>query len=212
MRMALALAVVVAAPAATPDVSKLILQPAQVAKGYAMQIMTGGKVIKGQVTLNLCGGGYASERFRTTRLQANYGNPNSPTSTAISNEVVTYRTDGAALAMRELIRRSASCPHRPIDTGTPSLPKLTFRIARVTDPHLLKGYLAVRVDVAGVVKGKPVAQTSYAVYQRRGNVLSGVYSFGGTNAAQLKLALHAAEASARNLRRGDSGVPSGPTA
>jgi hypothetical protein len=212
MRMALALAAVAVAPVATPDLSQLILQPAQVKKGYVMQVMTGGKLVKGQVTLTLCGGGYASERFRTTRLQANYGMPTTPTAIAISNEVVTYRSDGAALAMRELMRRAVSCPHKPIDTGAPGVPKLTFRITKVTDPHLLKGYLAVRVDVSGTVKGKHIAQTSYAVYQRLGNVLSGVYSFGGTNADQLKLALHAAEESARNLRRGGSGAGSGPTA
>jgi hypothetical protein len=89
---------------------------------------------------------------------------------------------------------------------------LRFRITRVTDPHLLQGYLAVRIDVSGTVSGKHIAQTSYAVYQRFGSALSGVYSFGSGGAAQLEICLHAAEQSARNLRRGTSGVTSAPTA
>jgi hypothetical protein len=214
MRMALALAAVAVAPAATPDVAQLVLQPAQVAKGYVMRVQTGGKLVKGQLTLNLCGTGYASERFRTSRFQANYGKPNASTAVAISNEVVRYRSDGAALAMREVTRRAASCPHKPVDSGTPGVPKLTYRISRISDPHLLKGYLAIRVDVAAVIKGKRIESTSYAVYQQHGNVLSGVYSLGGSDAAQRALALHAAEQSARNLRRGGSGsiAGSGPTA
>jgi hypothetical protein len=210
MRMALALAALAVAPALPPDVGHLILQPAQVGKGYVTKTQVGGNKINGQVTLNLCGTGYPSERFRTTRLQVDFANPTVPL--AISNEVVTYRSDGAAQAMREVIRRAATCPNRPIDTGAKGLPKLTYRITRFAHSRLLKGYLAVRVDVTGTIKGKHIAQTSYAVYQRRGNVLSGVYSAGGDNPEQLQLVLHAAEQSARNLRRGTNGVSSGPTA
>ncbi|MGZ8717410.1 MAG: hypothetical protein ACXWYO_09895 [Gaiellaceae bacterium] len=69
----------------------------------------------------------------------------------------------------------------------------------------------MRIVDRGTYKGKPVVQTGYAVYQRQGNVLSGVYSFGASK-GQLALCLHAAEQSARNLRRGTSGVSSGPAA
>jgi hypothetical protein len=210
MRMALAIAAVAVAPAATPDVSHLVLQPAQVGKGYVSLAQTGGNAVKGQVTLNLCGTGYASEQLRTTRLQLNYANRSAPV--AISNEVVTYRADGAAQAMREVVRRVARCPHHPIETGEKGSPKLMFKLTRISDPHLLRGYVALRVDVTGTLNGKHVATTSYAIYQRRGNVLSGIYSFGGTSAAQRTLALHTAEASARNLRRGSNGVTSAPTA
>jgi hypothetical protein len=210
--MALALVAVAVVPATTaPKVAELVLQPAQVGKGYVMLTQAGGTSVKNQVTLNLCGTGYGSELLRTTRLQVNYAARTSPV--AISNEVVTYRSGGASLAMREVIRRAATCPHRPIDTGTAGDPKLTFKITRLSDPKLLKGYLAVRVDVTGKIKGKPVAQSSYAIYQQHGNVLSGIYGFGDSSAAQLELARHAAEASARNLKRGGSGVTTGgPTA
>jgi hypothetical protein len=208
--MALALAALVVAPTATPDVARLVLQPAQVGKGYVMLARADGKGVKGQVTMNLCGTAYPSERLRTTRLQSNYLKARS--TLGISNEVVTYRSGGAAQAMREAIQHAETCPRRPIDSGVKGLPKLTFRISRISDPRLLKGYLAVRIDVSGTVNGKHVAQTSYAVYQRLGNVLSGVYSFGTSTAGQRELCLHAAEQSARNLRRGTSGVTSAPTA
>jgi hypothetical protein len=209
--MALALAaLIVLVPAAPPNVKRLVLQPAQVGKGYVMLARADGKGVKGRVTMNLCGTNYPSEQFRTTRLQVNYLKARS--TIGVSNEVVTYRSGGAAQAMREAIQHAVTCPHRPIDTGVKGLPKLTFRITRISDPRLLKGYLAVRIDVSGTIRGKHVAETSYAVYQRRGNVLSAIYSFGITTASQRELCLHAAEASARNLRRGTSGVTSAPTA
>jgi hypothetical protein len=204
------LAVLVVAPAASPNVARLVLQPAQVGKGYVMLARADGKGVNGQVTMNLCGSDYPSERLRTTRLQVNYLRARS--TIGVSNEVVTYSSGGAAQAMREAIQHAVTCPRRPIDSGVKALPKLTFRITRISDPHLLKGYLAVRIDVSATVKGKHIAQTSYAVYQRRGNVLSGIYSFGTSTAGQRELCLHAAEESARNLRRGTSGVTSAPTA
>jgi hypothetical protein len=211
MRIALAIvALAYAAPAPTPSVGGLVLQPRQVGKGYAMQARADGKGVKGRVTLDLCGTDYPSEQFRTARLQVDYVKAGS--AVGISNEVVTYRAGAAVQAMREAIRHATTCPHTPIDSGVKGLPKLTFRITRLHDSHLLTGYLAVRVDVSGTVKGRHIAQTSYAVYQRRGNVLSGIYSFGADTAQQRELCLHAAEQSARNLRRGTSGAGSGPTA
>jgi hypothetical protein len=69
----------------------------------------------------------------------------------------------------------------------------------------------VRVRAVGkLANGKHVDQTSYAVYQRVGNVLSGVYSFGPNTAAQQRFALHAAETSARLLRALQK--PQGPPA
>jgi hypothetical protein len=210
MRLALAAVAIAFAPAATPNVGGLVLEPAQVGEGYALHARTDGKGVKGRVTLNLCGNDYPSEQFRTARLQVDYLKAGS--AIGISNEVVTYRAGAAVQAMREAIHHAATCPHTPIDSGVKGLPKLTFRITRLHDSQLLKGSLAVRVDVSGTVKGRHVAQTSYAVYQRRGNVLSGVYSFGANTPQQRELCLHAAEQSARNLRRGTSGAGSGPTA
>jgi hypothetical protein len=207
MRIVLALAAVVLSPAAAPNVDKLVLQPSQVGGGYLMVQRTDGRGVKGTVTLNLCGLDYPSERLRTARRQYNY--LKNATALGLSNEVVVYRKGGAAQAMREVAAHAASCPNRPMPSGVKGVPPLKSVITRVTIPGLLKGYVAVRVRTTGTIKGKHVDQISYAVYQRSGNVLSGVYSFGPATTAQLQLCIRAAQESARNLRRGgiSAGTP-----
>jgi len=112
--------------------------------------------------------------------------------------------------MREVIAHANSCPRHAIATGDPNVPRATFTITRIHDPKLLKGALAVKVHVLATVGGKKFDQTSYAVYQRAGNVLSGTYSFGANTPAQRTFALHAAEQSARNLLHKQN--PGSPTA
>jgi hypothetical protein len=205
MRMAFALVAIVLAPAAAPNVRALVLEPGQVGTGFVRLAAAGGNGVAGDRTMNLCGLDYPSERLRVGRIQMNFlkrGETN-----GITNEVVSYKAGGAAQAMREAIRHAESCPNRPIDSGQKGLPKLTFQVKRLEARHLLEGYLAVQIDVSGTVQGRHVAQTSFAVYQRRGNVLSGVYSFGVHTAGQLTLCLHAAQQSALNLRNGISSAP-----
>jgi hypothetical protein len=221
MRLALSAASVAAAAAvlaggaaaAPPDVSTLILRPAQLGAGFVMVTPPDGKGVKTQATLNLCGTGYPSEKLRLTRLQTDYGQRTSPI--GISNEVVTYRDGGAAQAMREVTQRVQSCPHHPVDPGIMGLPSLKYSITRISDPHLPKSSIALRVVLSGTVKGKHFEQVTYAVYQRVGNVLSGIYTFlaAGLKDApgQEALCLRAAEASAQNLRNG-SNPGNAPTA
>ena len=208
MRIALAAlaAVFVTGP---PNVTKLILAPSQVGTGYVLLHRTDGSGVKNTVTLDLCGRkGYPSETLRVSRLQVNYAAQSK--SLGLSNEIVVYRAGGAVQAMREVTHHADNCPNRPVSTGEAGLPPLRFTITRISDPRLLKGYVAVKIRVRGTVKlkvkgklqARKVDQTSYAVYQRLGNVLSGTYSYGPNTAAQRRFALHAAEQSARNLRRG----------
>jgi hypothetical protein len=204
MRMLLALAaVVVAAP---PNVTQLVLKASQVGAGYIPVRRSDGSGLK-QVTLDLCGrSGYPSESRRTARLQVDY--LKSKATVGLSNEVVTYRPGGAAQAMREVIAHAATCPRHVIATGDPNVPKATFTITRIHDSKLLSGALAVKVRVLATVGGKKFDQTSYAVYQRVGDVLSGTYSFGANTPAQRSFALHAAEQSAHNLlQKHNAGSP-----
>jgi len=199
-----------ATAAATPTVAKVVLLPSQVGKGYVLVTRSDGYGMKAR-TLDLCGTkNYPSETLRTSRLQVNYLKNKSKL--GVSNEVVTYKTGGAAQAMREVTLHATTCPNHKIDPGENNLPPLLFTITRLTDGHLLKGYLAVQIRVRGRYQGKNIDETSYAVYQRKGNVLSGVYSFGAATEAQQLLCLHAAEQSAKNLRKLGSATSSGPTA
>jgi hypothetical protein len=213
----LAVALAALTLAGPPDVSKLILAPTQVGTGYVLLHRADGSGVTNTVTLDLCGRkGYPSEKLRTHRLQVNYAAKSTPI--GLSNEVVVYRPGGAAQALREVGTHADTCPNRPIVTGEAGLPPLRFTITRISDPRLLKGYVAVRIRVRGTVKlkvkgkvqARKVDQTSYAVYQRFGNVLSGTYSYGPNTAAQQRFALHAAEQSAGNLRRGHNAAA--PTA
>jgi hypothetical protein len=193
----------------TPNVNKLILQPTQVGSGYQLFHRQDGVGVKNTVTMDLCGRkGYPSEKLRTTRLQVNYAAQGN--NLGLSNEVVTYRPGGAQQAMREAAHHADTCPTTPVVTGEAGVPPLRFTITHITDSKLLQGYLAVKIRVRGTVKlkvngklqARKVDQTSYAVYQRLGNVLSGTYSYGPNTPAQLAFELHAAEQSAQNLRRG----------
>lgn len=209
MRVLLALALTTAVTS-TPDVRKLVLKPAQFDSGYVVLMRKDGNGVEGTVTLDLCGRkGYRSEARRVARLQVDYRKPKS--TIGLSNEVVRYRPGGAAQAMREVISHALTCPSTPIDTGQAGLPPLRFTITRLKETKLLEGYLAVRVRVRGTINGKKVDQTSYAAYQRYGDVLSGVYSFGANSKEQQSLFVRAAQESAKNLRRG-SAPPDPPTA
>jgi hypothetical protein len=191
-----------ATAAKTPLVVKAILLPSQVGNGYVLVTRSDGYGLTTR-TLDLCGTtNYPSEALRTSRLQVNYLKRN--VKLGLSNEVVTYRAGGAAQAMRELTSHAFNCPRHKIDPGEDNLPPLLFTITRLKDSHLLKGYLAVRIQVTGKLRnGKRVDETSYAVYQRVGNLFSGVYSFqkNPVTRAQMTFCLHAAEQSARNLRK-----------
>jgi hypothetical protein len=207
MRTLLALVLLVAAPS-PPNVTKMVLTPAQVGDGYVVLQRRDGVGITNTVTMNLCGTkGYPSENMRTARLQVDYLKQNS--TLGLSNEVVAYKKGGAAQAMTEAEQHATSCPGKAIKTD-PALPALRFQFTRIKGSNLLKGYLAFKVRVTGTVKRKKVDETSYAVYQRFGDVLSGTYSFGPDTKEQLRFVLHAAQQSAANLRLGKAA--GGPTA
>ncbi|HLW94445.1 MAG TPA: hypothetical protein VKS25_03620, partial [Solirubrobacteraceae bacterium] len=86
--------------AAPPNPSAIVLKASQVGAGYKSAVIPGGRQVAGQVTLDLCYYTYASESLRMARLQEGYlkaaGQP------AVSNEVVVYRSGGAAAALSEL--------------------------------------------------------------------------------------------------------------
>lgn len=187
--------------ATQPSLAKIVLKPTAVGAGYVLVQRSDGHGTA-QRTLDLCGTqNYASEGLRTDRLQVDYFKQNAPL--ALSNEIVAYKSGGAQKAMQEVAQHADNCPPRPI--AFEGQPPLTYKITRIRDSKLVKGYIALRVDVSGKIKGKPVRAIRYAVYQRVGNLLSGVYSYavsGVSGEAQQQFVLHAAEQSAKALRKG----------
>jgi hypothetical protein len=197
------LAVLAVAAAVQPNLAKVALRPAQVGPGYVVQQLPSGQGTA-QRTLDLCGTkSYPSESLRVERLQISYLRQNAKL--ALSNEVVRYKPGGAEQAMREAAQHVVTCPKTPI--AFEGAPPFRYQLTRISDSKLVKGYVAVRIHRTGTVKGKRVDDVFFVVYQRVGNVLSGVYSYaatGVTASAQEAFCLHAAEQSARNLRGGGS--------
>jgi len=200
--LAIAAALVAAASgaAAAPSLRSIVLSPAQVGAGYRMSVIPGGTVVEGQVTLDLCSASFPSERLRVARLQVSFARPG--VALRVSNEVVRYQPGGAQQALREVTHAADHCPRGPVQSPIAGAPLVTYRLTKITDPLLLPAYLAVRVHLTSTYKDKMLVVNAVGVYQVKGNVFSGVYTNGrGTMSAQLELGLHAAEESAKNLRR-----------
>jgi len=195
----LVLAAVSPALASTPSLKQIALRPAQVGPGYRMSVIPGGAKVQDEVTLDLCGFSFPSEALRTARLQLRYAKAGQVLQ--VSNEVVRYRNGGAQQALREITRAARRCPRGPVGSAVAGVRQITYRLARLTDPRLLPGYLALRVHFEATVRGRKVEGTAIVVYQARKDVLSGVYTNGGAAASQLPVALNAAEQSALNLER-----------
>jgi hypothetical protein len=181
------------------ELDKLVLRASQLGPGYKLLHRSDGRGANGLVTLDLCGYRFTSEARRTGRLQVNYDG----TGTVIkySNEVVSYAPEGTRLALRELNQAVNRCPARPVPSTVQGVPPLTYRITRLSTAGLLPQTVALRINVSGVYKGKRFSETDAAVYQVRGNVLSGLYAYGGSIKQRERAALRAAKQSRANLIR-----------
>jgi hypothetical protein len=185
--------------AAVPSLDRVLLEPKQVGDGYLMRKFEQGDVVKNQVSLDLCGFIFPSERLRTARLQVAY--LHSGGVTQLSNEVVSYRGRGARQAVTELRQAVTRCPRRPVRGPVRGTVPIAHRLTRITDARLLKPYIAVVDRNTASINGKRVVKWSVSVYQIRRNVLSAIYTDGtGSVPAQRRIALHAASESAKNLR------------
>jgi hypothetical protein len=87
------------APEKTVD--RAVLKASQVGPGSTVRDIPHGTEVRGQVTLDVCGFGFKSERRRVARLQVG---------PFLSNEVVDYEHGWAKKAMKELRKAIATCP------------------------------------------------------------------------------------------------------
>ena len=177
-----------------------MLRPAQVGPGHAPQLFPNGTVVQGQVSLDLCGFTFRSEALRTARVQMAYLKPRA--AVQVSNEVVTYRRDGARKALAELRQAVRSCPREAVSGPAAGVGPIRYRVTRIRAMRLLPGALALEVRIVGRINARPVDLRATFVYQVRGSVLSAVYTYGGAPEVRRRLALRAAAASAKNLRKG----------
>lgn len=176
----------------------MILAPSQVGDGYRERVIQDGRSVQGQVTLDLCGFTFASEALRIARLQVAYGK--SRRAPMLSNEVVTYKPGGTAVAMEELREAVHKCPRKAVVGPVAGVPPTTYRLTKIKDPELLPGSLALAVRATAVIGGKQRTETEIVIYQTKGSTLSAVYAAGPHVAASAVLALQAAQQSARNLK------------
>jgi hypothetical protein len=194
---ALTLLLASAAVAAAPKPAKLVLTRAQAGKGFFEAIVQGGQSLK-QPTLDICHETLPSEKLRLARdkvaFQRNTADP------AIVNEVVVYKPGGAAQALRDVVAAVKACPKGPVAVGTVSITTTITKLhAKGT---FLPGSITLGYHAFGTVSGHTVSTYAAVVYERRGDVLSGVYAFGSTLAKRLTFVGRAATQSALNLKRG----------
>jgi hypothetical protein len=183
-----------------PNLAKLLLTPSQVGPGYRLVQRPDGHGVKGFVTLDMCGYKFGSEKLRTNRLQVNYIHPGP--SVTLSNEVVTYRPGGAVQALEEVAYAASHCPKTALKSLDKGVSAVSFRVAPVPlTESLPAGSLAYAITISLTYKGKRTNENDIVVYQIRGNVLSGVYGYGGTLASRTQVTLASAVKSAKNLRQ-----------
>jgi hypothetical protein len=195
-----------------PNLDKLVLQGSQIAHGYKLAAYPGGSSFIGETTLDLCAGTYPSENLRTGRLQVRYTHP--VKSVDISNEIVTYVAGGAQQALAEVSKVAQTCATKAVIQKRGAV-TTTFQATAVHDPKLPPGTVAVKLVIKQTAGKKHITQTGIAIYQVKGDTLSGVYTFatkGTTFADVQRVAFHAAEQSARNLGIGKKKSGSGFTA
>ena len=186
-------------PGDTALLDKVVLRPAQVGARYKESQIPGGQLVRGERTLDFCEKTYPSESLRTARLQVEYTKAGA--AFKASNEVVTYKPGGARQALGEVAHAVATCPNGTVKTTVRGVKRLVRHTRVLHDPRLLPGAVAVLEVDSAVVNGKRVTQNTVAVYQVRGNVLSGVYGLGSSVAAAEADTFRLAEHSAANLKR-----------
>jgi hypothetical protein len=181
------------------SVNRAVLRAAQVGPGSIVRDIPHGSDVRGQVTLDVCGFGFKSERRRVARVQVTFIR-NDGTGPFLSNEVVDYKHGWAKKAMKELRKAIATCPKGFVKSTIPGAGMIKNRFDPIKSSKFLPDSIGVIDHITEKLphKKKPLRFDSLLVYQAYGNLLSGVYSFG---VARLPIVVHAANQSALNLTK-----------
>jgi hypothetical protein len=172
---------------------RVLLRAGDLGRGYVLLERPDSEGVKGLVTLDLCGHHFASERLRADRIQVDF---RSSGPVRVSNEVVRYRPGGAAKALSELKDAASHCPTKAVRSTVPGVGLLRERVHSLTHKGLVPASIALLDTVR---RGTADAVTGVLVYQFSGNVLSAIYTNGGSVTEQRHVAFVAADAAARKL-------------
>lgn len=151
------------------------LRREDVPEGVTLQLIPGGNRVVDQVTMDMCGADFASERLRTARLQQ--AAIRSTAEIVVNNENVIYRSpEAAAQALAEVREAVAACdPDAFVEVEQAGGRRFRFEIAPIPDA-LLADLTDDRVAVTAKVTDEDGRSESYAlVYQRRGALMVGMY-------------------------------------
>jgi len=164
-------------PHADPDSSvlpNLVLQQPDVPSSVNVQLIPNGDQVRGQTTLDLCNGTFATESRRTARLQV--AALNGQGNAVLSTEAVLYpNPSDTTQAFSELKSVAAHCPNSPVvsPVGEPTVTTHFFAAPDASWPQVptvqRRAYSFTATPQSGPV------QRSVAVYLRRGRALMGVY-------------------------------------
>jgi len=154
--------------------TRLIVQQGDVASAFNVQLLPGGDQVRGQTTLDLCNGRFATEADRAARLQDVVDDAQG--NSIVSTEAVLYRSVADSVrAFDELRKVAASCPHSPVTSpvGEPTVATRFNARPDATWPQTPGvDRLAYSFDTTDQL-GQNLP--SVAVYLRRGRALMGVY-------------------------------------
>jgi hypothetical protein len=168
-------------PAAELDqLGSVSLAPSDLAPTLTILSYPGGTAVSGQVSLDLCGGSYASERSRTGRLQVAVVPAATPDVDAqlASVEAISYGDEPAALqAMLELATAAQNCPRSSfVPSAVRGMPPMNWHFNRAPDTTWKKvaGVQRLAFDVT-LTDQEGRTGRQHLIYLRRGRVIVGIY-------------------------------------
>jgi hypothetical protein len=170
----------------TTDVAVLeraSLQSADLRPPAVLEPYGAATIVRGQVSLDLCGATFPSESLRTGRLQVGAYVDDQQ---ALSVEGILYRDDAAAKqAFAELERARSRCPSGYVTSrvaGVPPIKTKFRRVPRSYDP--VPGVQRIAFSETDTPRDGPPSDV-VTVYQRVGRLVVGLYGVPGASGAYL---------------------------
>jgi hypothetical protein len=156
------------------------VSPSDLAPEFRVELYPGGTEVAGRVSLDLCGGDYASEHLRTGRLQVAVV-PVSASEAGVelaSVEAIGYRDDTAARqAMSELRTAALNCPRSSfVPSGVQGIRPTNWQFNRAPDGTWQKqpGIQRLAFDVTLTDQHGRSAR-EHLIYLRHGPFIVGIY-------------------------------------